>query len=182
MKEWSAVRGSRRLELSEIDPHKLQVLLKHQDLIKVLDDWILYPDRRLIEDLKKLAVIVNGLNKHSQSLVLYRGISPHLNYQDTMDLRDPNGPIFSKVKKYKKGDVFRYASTEKAISFSTNIFIARGFGTTLVSTVCDPSKQLALIITPELSKIICDRRKITNLQTQDEVVILPPFDIEFTIN
>lgn len=182
LKDWTVIKGSRRLDLSEIDPIKLRALIGHRNLIEALDDWILYPDRRLINDLKQLALVVNKLYNYRSKIQLYRGFSPRLNYQDSMGLRDGDGSFFSKIKKYKKDDVFHYASDDKAISFSTSRDIARGFGTTLVSTVLDPTKQLALIITPELSKIICDRRNITDLQTQEEVIILPPFEIQFTIN
>lgn len=158
------------LSLDDIDMDKVKKLQEHPDLIHVMDNWILSPNRELIPKLHELADTVNRLYTHPKVLTLYRGFDLN-NYQDSMGIDSP--PTV--------GQVVYFKSDERALSFSTEINIARSYGGIVVGVRLDTTKTSFLNVTPELCYLVGERRNFKNHQTQKEVIVLPSFDIEGTV-
>lgn len=163
----SAVIG---LSPDDVDMNKVKQLKQRPDLIKDLDAWILSPDRDLIPRMQELAALVNSLYTHPKVLTLYRGFDLG-SYQDSMGLKTlPH-----------VGQSIQFDSEERALSFSTEINIARAFGGTVVAVQLNTAKAHFLDITPELCYLVCEERNLDNHETQKEVLVLPPFDLQGTV-
>jgi hypothetical protein len=166
---WKALKdGAQVIDFTQIDHDKLAALSQHTELLKQLDRWILHPDKTLLPSLRALAKIVNDLYKFRE-MPLYRGFDPSSTYQDIMGM----------PKNYAIGQRHDYV-LENPLSFSTELSIAQAFGSTVIRTVVDPSKELGLVITDELSVLVSQLRNIRP-ETQKEVIMFPPAVIKFTI-
>lgn len=162
-------KAVRTVDQSKLDHAKLEELSQHPDLLKVLDSWVLAPDRELVPALKRLGEIVTGLYGFRKDLVLYRGFDPNKRYQDLMGLSKANCV----------GDRCDYR-LHSPLSFSTEEGIAEAFGPTLVRTMANPAHTPMLVITDELSTLVSRLRNI-NPETQKEVILFPPTNIDFVI-
>jgi hypothetical protein len=173
--------ASKNIDKSQLDKSKINALKKHSDLLNALDQWALIADRNLIPKLIELGSVVNKLYDFKDDLTLYRGfgVSRFNNFQDTMGLIEERRFI-NKIKEHRVNDSFRYNSSFKAISFSTDLKIAEAFGSVVVRTMVNPLKDFILILTDELCYIVSEMRNI-ELETQKEVILLPPFDITFVV-
>lgn len=189
-KRWSNLEGGygiegwadamRVLPETEINRDKLREMEKYPHLIEALDSWVLAPDFQLLEELRKLADVVKRVYRFKGLMKLWRGVDPASSYQDVMGLAE-KGFLWNTVKRHEKGDIFTYTNSHSPLSFSTNREIAQAFGKTLVSTVIDFEKADVLVITPELTKLVSQRRNLDEIETQDEVIFFPPYKLEFTI-
>lgn len=160
------------LDLSKLDYNKVKELRKHNKLLKSLDKWVLFADRNLAKDMIDLSVIVKDLYEIKEPLNTFRGIREDHKVSANLGLKNP---ILSKQ--------YRYNSNVEAVSFSTDVCIARAFGNIIIKSKFSPKKDNYLVISNELSFIINYdfRNRKTNIMTQDEVILLPPFDIQYTV-
>lgn len=160
------------MDESKLDHKKIEKLLKYPDLLNALDEWIIFPDRNLLPKLKQLSQIVDRLyNFNYQNSKIYRGFSKNNNYQDKMDLIDKHFLFNSLKKDVKPGYEFRYKVTNP-ISFTTNVNIAKDFGSIVVES--NLPKHNKLVITNELNYIIL--KMYNNLKpnkSQYEVIVFP---------
>lgn len=156
---------SKPLDLSTVDLKVMSKLQHREDLMKCLDDWILFADRDLIPKLRELAKLVRTL-KPITRVPIYRGFG-------NWGAQETNGFSISSVN---VGDMKSVRYTDRAISFSTDIEIARAFGKIVV--MCnDWDKNDYLYICPELCRIVAERRNLTEVETQHEIIVLPPISI-----
>lgn len=156
---------SKLLDISTVDIGVMAKLKQRDDLMKCLDDWVLFADRDLIPRLRELAKLVRTL-KPVAKVPIYRGFG-NWGGQET------NGFSTSSTN---VGDVSNVRYTDRAISFSTDIEIARAFGKIVVECN-DWNKNDYLYICPELCRIIAERRNLAMIETQHEIIVLPPISI-----
>jgi hypothetical protein len=172
-------RSTIPLDTTHLSRSHLQQLKQREDLLEALDEWVLSPDAKLLPKLKELAQFLAKIYGLNHKLTVYRGFDPDDSYQDTMGLSE-KGFFSNKVHPHEVGQIFRYASKDRPLSFSTDLEIAHAFGTTVITTTLDPAHQSFLILTDELMALLSERRNIP-AETQKEVILLPPFDIVFSI-
>lgn len=163
----NAVRPLSKIELESIDKNKIAELKKNKHLLESLDKWILFADRNLIPDIKRLSAIIKSMEKQ-QGLVLYRGFNIY-SVQENLNIANP-----------KINSNYNYATKERAVSFSKSKEIAKAFGEILVETNIKNDVDY-LEITNELNLIIHEMRNLKTIETQDEVILLPPFEIDFKV-
>ena len=153
------------LDIKNLDKKKILELenffKKNPKIFNSLDIWIILPDKCLKGDLLKLKDFVNNLYKEFKCIDLYRGfdigfavVGENLNFKSTSKIGDAHDFNISK---------------DKAISFSSDISVARTFGEYVVKIrVCDFSN--ILIITDELSYLVAKSRNLKPV-TQKEYIL-----------
>lgn len=154
---------------SNLDQSKIQLLSKHINLIKKLDEWTLIPDKRLIPYIIQLGQIVDSIYKFTyRPIPIYRGFSPKINYQNDMGLCDKG--FFSRKLKpgVKPGYVFSYTCINPT-SFTFDLNIAKDFGSCLIQSILPKTNRL--IITDELIYLIHKLRNLDQVDTQKEIII-----------
>ena len=171
--------GSAPISIKSLDKMKLQTLSKYSDLIEALDQWILVPDKRLLPKLIELGKIVDSIYSIKE-LTVYRGIDVGFMYkgkiQDTMGLTEG---FFNTLKDgVGIGYTFKYGIT-KPLSTTTDVKIASAFGSVIVEGSI-PRFVSKLVITDELSYLVCKRRNIEP-STQKECIIFPGSHITFKV-
>lgn len=171
--------GSTPISIKSLDKMKLQTLSKHSDLIEALDQWILVPDKRLLPKLIELGKIVDSIYSIKE-MTVYRGIDVGFMYkgkiQDTMGLTEG---FFNTLKDgVGIGYTFKYGIT-KPLSTTTDVKIASAFGSVIVEGSI-PRFVSKLVITDELSYLVCKRRNIEP-STQKECIIFPGSHIAFKV-
>lgn len=146
-----------------LDWKKVDALRGHTQLLKALDSWILIADRKLIPQMIELGQLVRSLYPIPDELTIYRGFGIN-GFQENMGLKHiPH-----------LGQVVHFQSDERALSFSTDLNIAKGFGNVVVTTKLQTRRSHFLDITDELSYLVQEMRNIKDFQTQREIILLPP--------
>lgn len=168
--------GSISIDISKLDMKKVELFeTKHIDLVRKLDNWILYPNQNLLTYIVKLSKVVDELYS-LRDITIYRGMTVSKfgsKYQETMGLTETSWLGTAKLKKgVVPGYKFDYTAT-RATSFSWNENIARAFGNLVVSGVSKYGSP-RLVITDELAYIVSKLRKLPDPDTQREVIVLPP--------
>jgi hypothetical protein len=170
----------RPINESGLDTAIMSKLRTRSDLLDALDSWVHIPDRKLLPKLRELGTLIQGIYRFNKPVKLYRGINPEARYPvDLMGLAT-QGAWKNTVIDFSVGDVFTYDGKESPLSFTTDIEIARSFGKVVVEIVLNPSKTPVLCMTEEVSAVVCERRRIQP-ETQEEVILLPSFNINFTV-
>lgn len=154
-------------EINSLDKNKINELKKHKDLLNSLNEWIMIADRNLLPDILKLAKIIKNMEKQSD-IILYRGFSLN-SFQEDLNLTNP-----------KLHGSYKFTSLEKPVSFSKSKDIAQAFGHILIETRIN-NKYDFLVITNELNFLIHEMRNLKIIETQEEVILLPPFQIDFKV-
>lgn len=168
--------GSISIDISKLDMKKVELFeTKHIDLVRKLDNWILYPNQNLLTYIVKLSKVVDELYS-LRDITIYRGMTVSKfgsKYQETMGLTETSWLGTAKLKKgVVPGYKFDYTAT-RATSFSWDENIARAFGNLVVSGVSKYGSP-RLVITDELAYIVSKLRKLPDPDTQREVIVLPP--------
>jgi hypothetical protein len=158
------------LSLDNISQEKIQRLQQHPRLLDALDQWVSFADRRLIPEMRELGRIVNALYDFPNELRLYRGFRLG-SFQDSLGISE-NAHL---------GQVTQYRTDERSLSFSFNEEIAKAFGNVVVTTTLNTQKAEFLYITDELVLLIHQMRKLTQIMTQCEVVLLPPMELSLKV-
>jgi hypothetical protein len=73
-----------------------------------------------------------------------------------------------------------YSRQNRGLSFSTDLDIAKSYGNVIVESRLPLCSVNALVITDELAYLVCERQGIP-AETQKEVIVLPPFTLNFRI-
>lgn len=164
------------------DPKKLNKdvlteLRKHMDLVKMLDKWILSPDKKLLPHIAKLAGVVDSLYSYDK-VVMYRGFSLFGGYQNDMGLSEKSW--FGKKLKacVKPGYKFDYDQTNPT-SWTWDEGIAKGFGNIVVTA--QMPKTGRLVIVNELSHLVSELRNLKDCQTQCEIITFGSMKIPTTV-
>ena len=142
-------------------------------LLEALDNWILMPDKTLLPKLMELTQIVNKIQPLTNDIVAYRGFnnSFFLSYQETFGL--PKVPELNSVTT---------RTTTNPMSFSTDIRIARAFGSIILQTQLNIAKHHFLRITDELAYLISiERRKLKEIETQKEIIVFPNTELQIKV-
>lgn len=164
----------------DLSKSKLEKLRKFPELIDALYFWIAMGRYESIPDLIELARQVKLIYRFVGKKELYRGFRPKFNGQNNMGLASNVFLIFNKTNNIHFGKVYQYSGDKESISFTTEIDVARGFGGTIIRFQADFAKDNLLVITDELMYLVCEKHNF-ELQSQREVVLLPPFNIEFDV-
>jgi hypothetical protein len=135
-------------------------------LIAAADSWALIADRNHLKSLYELEKVISALYRFDTDQY-FRGFDVN-HFQENFGIKSST----------QIGNRFKYKSAENPISFTTDIRIARGFGSNVVSSTLSECKLLHF--TRELEYLICKRRNIA-LETQKEVILLPPYEIELIL-
>lgn len=171
--------GAERSLDEQLDPEKMAALQRHDNLIASLDEWVMIPDKRLYPALQKLSEVARQLYKFPPSMTLYRGLDPQSSYQNTMGL-SKKGILLNTEKPFRLGELHHYES-DQPISCTTSEQIAQAFGKVVIRMKVQPNRPGTLVITQEMAALVCQRRNI-ELKTQDEVILLPPVQVDFVIH
>lgn len=177
--ESDGVVAEMNLSVNNLNKDILRRYEKYPYLIDALDNWILSPDRELLPLLNELSLIVKLLQPNKNIKKCFRGFYVSGDYQENLDLVERKF-FFNRLKKFTVGDTFNYQSTNKLISFTTDISIARAFGKIVVSIVLKNYHGNFLMVTDELSYLVSLNRKIPPT-TQKEIILLPPFSFQYSI-
>lgn len=131
------------------------------------------PDKTLLPKLMELTQIVNKIQPLTNDIVAYRGFnnSFFLSYQETFGL--PKVPELNSVTT---------RTTTNPMSFSTDVRIARAFGSIILQTQLNTTKQQFLRITDELAYLISiERRNLKEIETQKEIIIFPNTELQIKV-
>jgi hypothetical protein len=158
------------LSLDNISEEKIKRFKQHPQLLKALDEWCLFADRRLIPQMAALGELVREMYNLPNELKLYRGFRLG-SFQDNLGI-DEDARI---------GQSVSYESHDRSLSFSTEESIAHAFGNVVVSTKIHPKKDPCLVITDELVVIIHELRNLKQIKTQHEVILLPPIKVQLQV-
>jgi len=120
--------------------------------------------------MRELGQLVNKMYDLPAELRLYRGFRLG-SFQDSLGISE-NAHI---------GQVTQYQTDERSLSFSTDESISKAFGNVVVSTTIHTKKCDFLYITDELVVIIHEMRKLKQIMTQCEVILLPPMELTLKV-
>jgi hypothetical protein len=162
--------ASKPLSLDNISQEKILHLKKYPRLLDALDQWVMFADRRLIPEMRELGHVVQKLYDLPDVLHLYRGFRLG-SFQDSLGISE-DAHI---------GQVTHYKTDERSLSFSTDEEIAKAFGNVVVSTDVRSNNAEYLYITDELVVIIHELRKLEQIKTQCEVILLPPMELALKV-
>lgn len=161
----------------EIDKNKLSKLrlaFKNKDyLIKTLVSHSGLTNKDNIVHLKEISEILRNIYSYPKELKVYRGIGIAWSFQNTLNIKN-------KGKDLKIGDKVIYESNKDVISFTTEIGIARAFGNLIVETTLNETLDF-IIYTNELCVMYNEYQNLTKLETQREVILLAPFEVELKV-
>jgi hypothetical protein len=154
----------KEFDTTNVDKDKVKELSKYADLIDALNSWITFPDRTLAVKLTELSLIVKQLYTFDDRIKLYRGVG-NTNLTASLGIEVP-----------ELGKDYKFESPNQALSFSSDIEIAKGYaGRFLIEVEIDKMSNF-LVVTPELDYLICSCNNSKH-KTQKEVIVLPPINI-----
>lgn len=168
--------AEKSLDISKINYKLINVIEQYPELLKTLDNWVLISDKKFIPDLIKLNEIIKKYKKDhnekiNETLKVYRGFVIN-NFNEKLDL----------TRKDIVGSKHNFKSNFKALSFTTDFNIAKAFsGNECIIETIFTKKDLYLEFIPELDFLLNKIRNLKHFSTQKEVILLPPFDIDFKI-
>lgn len=175
MKNKLESKGQLSFNIDDVDMNvvdKIQTYFKqHPHIKKSLDTWLLIADKSLTKDLKDLSEFMKKIQPYPNNIEVYRGMPIHVSntFNEKMGIKDP-----------KVHDRYKFSSSDKSISFTTDIRIARYFGNVVVKTILHKCLDY-LILSNELNYVVCTNCRNTDLNTQKEIILFPPFSIDFEI-
>lgn len=153
------------LSAQDIDMDKVKKLRARPDLIQAVHAWTILPDRELIPRLVELGKLVNALYTQPKELQLFRGFNIG-GIQEALGIQGvPH-----------VGQTVSFKSDDRALSFSKEIDISKSFGGVVVCAHFKTQNTVYLDITPELCYLIAEKFHLKRIDTQHEVVIMPPVD------
>lgn len=161
--------ASKAVRKESIDQAVLKELMKYPVLLESLDKWTLFADRKLIPNIQKLGELVKEIKPISEQPI-YRGFG-NFSVQEFLGFDTRNAKV---------GDKREVKYLDRAISFTIDLEIAKAFGP-IVARCTDWKKHNYLYVCPELCAVISQRRNIKAVETQEEIILLPPLDIHCEI-
>lgn len=156
------------IDVSKLNQQIVAEYEKHENLMTILDHWVLVPNYELGPALAKVRDLVNRLQPHRDPRTkLYRG------YRFQNPTQNKSG-IAANVK---QGEVVAIECDEPR-SFTDDPEIAAGFGDNVIVMTPGGLTKSFLRFTDELSYVICKRRNIKPV-TQREWLLIPDKKISF---
>ena len=170
LKVFSMEGSSRPIDQSSLSIERMNVYRRYQDELKAIAHWTEYADRDLFMVLRRIAKVINEIDPPSITpTVLYRGFNPG-SFQENFGMQ-------GQIKEGLEG-VFTHPG--KLISCSTNIDIAKMFGTDITSFEQNLSRVSCLRLTDEIMQLVCDIRGEEPV-SQDEVILMPPVSLQWKV-
>lgn len=161
------------LDSNKIDWKMVDYYLSHPKLMETLDAWVLSPDYDNMPNLLKLRELINKMQPEKTNRILYRGFILGESYQNT------HGLDYGHMKDAPKGKLQIEISTP--VSFTTDLEIAKSFGSTVIGIRPGYHTKYFLRMTDEISAALCRMRNI-DLQTQYEWIYLPDVPLKINID
>lgn len=161
----------------EVSPDKVSQALvsiykRNPVEIKALLDWVCKADRSVIPALKSLAQKVSAHEPLQGLTTLYRGFNPN-SFQESLGIKDE-----SSIAVGLKG---LYKTAERSFSTSTDLDIAKQFGSIVVRCDVDLSQCCHLHITDSLAFIISEHQGYPKTLSQKEILLLPPITVNWEV-
>ena len=157
--------AEKKVDLNKIDKHKLKKIedyfKENPNVLRSFDMWLSIADRTLIKDLLKLTSFINTLYKFKNKPIVYRGFDISSGFQEKLDYSKKD--LIGTMKNY---DI----TMDRAISFTSDINIARDFGGYIIKIV-DYDLSKTLVITDELYKYISTYRNLSDVMSQEEYIL-----------
>lgn len=152
----------------KIDESKLDFLVVEKfksrlDILEVLYEWILIPDKHYLNKLLKIKPEIDKIQSTTLPKILYRGYS-----SSPGSIQDQMGSKYLQVN-----GTFKYRLVNP-ISFTAELKIAQSFGNVVITYVTDKdiAKQ-SIYLTDEICYCICKEIINSEPETQKEVIIFP---------
>lgn len=171
----------------DVDQAIVAKYLKHPDILKLIDDWVLEPKQEYVEKLIAANRVIRSIQPVGNYPKLYRGFSPTNTDQERLGLNVKTWWGGEKGKKAQPGAKFKAAS-ERALSFTHHKATASKFGNYVVSIDPNHYRDHLLDISYELCYAIMQNdpatkdRKFPYYVSYGELILLPTGkEIEFTI-
>lgn len=162
------------LEKDKINWDIVEIYKNNDDLLAVIDEWVLNPDYRLLPKLYKVKDLVNKIQpEKNKNIDIYRGFSINGNMQNFFSLK-PSEVFNNPDKEF-------IVTINTPLSFTIERAIAEDFGDCVVHSKINSEIKNFLRLTDELAAAICLRRNIS-LETQREWVFLPVSPTKLKIN
>lgn len=161
------------LNSNNIDWKMVDYYLSHSKLMETLDAWVLSPDYSNMPNLLKLRELINKMQPEKTNRILYRGFILGESYQNT------HGLDYGHMKDAPKGKLQIEINTP--VSFTTDLEIAKSFGSTVIGIRPGHHTKYFLRMTDEISAALCRMRNI-DLQTQYEWIYLPDVPLKINID
>ncbi len=161
----------------DVDMKIVNRMLRHPELLKVIDDWISVPDQNLLPKLQEAMRVFGPMQKKTNHGKLFRGFNPKSVDQDTMGLQR-RGWMGPKPADFRVGDKFSYV-TQRALSFTHHEGTASVFGGVVISIDQNRYRNQLLEICPELCYAIGEAdpdyagADVPYYVTYGELILLP---------
>lgn len=159
----------RDIDKSKVDWKLVNYYLSHPKLMENLDRWVLSPDYDNMPDLVKLRELINRMQPERKDIPVYRGFNLGERTQNT------HGFVYEVLKNIPKGKLMLTINTP--VSFTTDVEIAKSFGSTVIKIQPGVYTKYFLRMTDEISAALCRMRNIP-LQTQHEWIFLPDVELK----
>lgn len=169
--------ATKPIDWREINQSQLKALAKQPELLELIDQWILLADREHTPALVKASALLERIQPFARRKV-WRGISPTSGYQDTMGL-SKDWVLWKQALRHEVGDHFEY-DQRYPLSFTTDLDIAKKFGSTIIEIDLTVLKNPVVWISDEVCALISERNNLAP-QTLREVIVLPQGPLPFTI-
>ena len=151
----------------------MAVMYKRQPIeLKALFDWVYKADRIVVPALKSLSERVSRFEPTEGLITLYRGFNPN-GFQEDLGINGDE-PITIGMKGL-------YRTSERSFSTSTDLEIAKKFGSVVVR--CDVNLNTCehLHITDTLAFLIAEDQGMSKILSQKEVILFPPVSVNWEV-
>ncbi len=146
---------------------------KHPDILKAICSWVLLANRSFLDEIRTLNVFMQKMRFINTSEYLYRGMEFNIakgGFGEKLGIKNPH-----------LHEVYNFSTKEKVVSFTTDVRIARSFGNVIVKAAFPQDKSQYLVLCKEIMFLISKESKLDKLETQEEVILIPPFSLDFEI-
>lgn len=152
-----------KIDESKLDFSIVEKFKSRLDILEILYDWILIPDKHYLNKLLKIKPEIDKIQPVVLPKILYRGYS-----SSSGSMQDQMGSKYLQVN-----DVFKYKLVNP-ISFTAELKIAQSFGNIVITYMVDKdiAKQ-SIYLTDEICYCICKEIVHSEPETQKEVIIFP---------
>ena len=157
---------------SSILPGLVELYRRQPVELKALFDWVYKADRLVVPALKNLSRRVMELEPTTGIVTLYRGFNPN-GFQEDLGISGDE-PITIGMKGL-------YRTSERSFSTSTDLEIAKKFGSVVVRCNVNLKECEHLHITDTLASLIADDQNMPEVLSQKEIILFPPVSVSWEV-
>lgn len=158
-----------KVDTSKLNQKLIAELRKYPELLKALHSFTQLADRTHLPKLKQLVSIVQEYHPKPSQLTVFRGFDCSRPIQEKMGITTP-----------RVGDVVGFQSDTKVLSTTTDQNIASAFGNAVVQIELTRNHDY-LVVTDELYFLIAEINGSKSVESQKEVIVLPPFNLKMRV-